>query len=45
MTHDVLAMQQELCGRQAQLQVEKEEREVLKNALVDFIREINKKSD
>jgi hypothetical protein len=44
MTHDVLTMQQELCGRQAQLLVESEEREVLKSALVDFIREINKAS-
>ena len=44
MTHEVLGMQQDLCGRQVQLQVEYEEREVLKNAFVDFIREINKKS-
>jgi hypothetical protein len=41
MTNDVLAMQQDLCGRQAQLLVEKEEREVLKIQLVEFIREIN----
>lgn len=44
MTHDILIMQQDLCGRQAQLLVENEEREVLKSALVDFIREINKAS-
>ena len=44
MTKDVLAMQQDLCGRQAQLQTENEEREALKNILVEFIREINKKS-
>ncbi|KAI9452888.1 hypothetical protein BJY52DRAFT_1124024 [Lactarius psammicola] len=44
MTHDVLAMQQDLCGRQVQLQVDNEERDVLKIALVEFIREINKKS-
>lgn len=44
MTHDVLVMQQDLCEGQVQLQVAKEEREVLKNALVEFIREINNKS-
>ena len=44
MTQDVLAMQQDLCGRQAQLLAENEERGVLKNVLVEFIREINKKS-
>jgi len=41
MTHDVLAMQQDHCGREVQLQVENEEREALKNAVVEFI---NKKS-
>jgi hypothetical protein len=45
LTHAVLAMQRELSGKKAQLQVEEEEREVLSNALVEFIREINKKSD
>jgi hypothetical protein len=44
LTHDVLAMQQEICGRQVHLQMENEEMEVQKNALVEFIREINKKS-
>ncbi|KAI9455179.1 hypothetical protein BJY52DRAFT_1224795, partial [Lactarius psammicola] len=43
-THAVLAMQQDICGREVQPQVENEEREVLKGALVEFIREINKKS-
>jgi hypothetical protein len=43
MTHDVLAMQQDLCGRQVQLQLENEERDVLKTSLVEFIREINNK--
>ena len=44
MTHDVLEMQQNLCRRQVQLEVESEERGVLKNALVEFIRKINKTS-
>ena len=44
MTYDVLAMQKDLCGRQALLQVDNEEREILNTALVQFIREINKKS-
>ncbi len=44
MTHAVLAMQQDLCGREVQLQVENEEVEVLQSLLVEFIREINKKS-
>lgn len=44
LTHDVLAMQQEFCAGQAQLQLENEERGVLKIALVEFIREINKQS-
>ena len=44
MTDDILVMQQDLCGRQAQLLVENEERKVLKRALVDFIREINEAS-
>ncbi|KAF8267057.1 hypothetical protein EI94DRAFT_1731643 [Lactarius quietus] len=41
MTNDILVMQQDLCGRQTQLLVEKEERDALKIHLVDFIREIN----
>ena len=44
MTHNVLAMQQDLCGRHVLLQVDNEEREILKAALVEFIREINNKS-
>ena len=44
MTQDVLAMQQDLCERQVRLQTENEERQVLKHILVEFIREINKKS-
>ena len=44
MTYNVLAMQQDLCGRQVLLQVDNEERDILKAALVEFIREINKKS-
>lgn len=44
LTHDVLVMQQNLCARQAQLQLDNEERGVLKMALVEFIREINKQS-
>ncbi|KAI9437151.1 hypothetical protein H4582DRAFT_2058133 [Lactarius indigo] len=44
MTRDVLTMQQDLYGREVQLQLENEERETLKGALVEFIREINKKS-
>jgi hypothetical protein len=44
MVHDVLALQQDFCVRQVQLQVENEEMEVLQSALVEFIREINKKS-
>ncbi len=44
MTHAVLEMQLVTCGRSVQLRVENEEREVSNNALVEFIREINKKS-
>ena len=44
LTHAVLAMQQEVCGREVQLQVDQEEKEVLNSALVEFIREVNKKS-
>ena len=44
MTLNVLAMQQDLCGRHVLLQVDNEEREILKAALVEFIREINNKS-
>src|SRR6266702_392393 len=42
--HAVLAMQQDIGGRAAQLQGENEEMEVLNSALVEFIRQINKKS-
>ncbi|KAH9165762.1 hypothetical protein EDB89DRAFT_2008009, partial [Lactarius sanguifluus] len=41
---DAEAMQQDLRGREVQLQVENEEREELKGALVEFVREINKES-
>ncbi|KAI9453856.1 hypothetical protein BJY52DRAFT_1189313 [Lactarius psammicola] len=44
MTHAVLAMQQDNCRMFVQLEVENEERKVLADALVEFIREINKKS-
>ncbi|KAH8993667.1 hypothetical protein EDB83DRAFT_2304539 [Lactarius deliciosus] len=44
MTRVVLKMQQVNCGRSVQLQVENEETGVLNNALVEFIREINKQS-
>ncbi|KAI9443965.1 hypothetical protein H4582DRAFT_1049491 [Lactarius indigo] len=43
-THAVQAMQQDHRGREVQLQVENEEREALEGALVEFVREINKKS-
>ncbi|KAH9016242.1 hypothetical protein EDB85DRAFT_1898280 [Lactarius pseudohatsudake] len=44
MTDAVLEMQQVNCGRSVRLKVENEERGVLNNALVEFIREINKQS-
>jgi hypothetical protein len=44
MTHAAMATQQDTYGRDMQLQVENEEREVLHIALVEFIREINKTS-
>lgn len=44
LTQNVLEMQKDICGRQVQLQSEHDEREVLKNVLVEFIREINRKS-
>ena len=44
LTHAVLAMQQEVCGREVRLRVDQVEREVLNDALVEFIREVNKKS-
>jgi hypothetical protein len=44
MTHAVLAMQQDHCRMAVQVEVESEERKVLDDALVEFIREINKKS-
>lgn len=44
LTQNVLQMQKDICGRQVQLQSERDEREVLKNALVEFIGEINRNS-
>ena len=44
MTHAVLAMQQDRCKMSVKVEVENEERKVLDDALVQFIREINKKS-
>lgn len=44
MTHAAMATQQDTYGRDIQLQVENEEKEVLNIAIVDFIREINKTS-
>ncbi|KAH8979281.1 hypothetical protein EDB92DRAFT_1980226 [Lactarius akahatsu] len=44
MTFTVLEMQQNTCGRSVHLQIANEEREVLNNARVAFIREINKHS-
>jgi hypothetical protein len=44
MTHAAMATQQDVYGRDMQLQVENEETEVLNIALVEFIREINKTS-
>ncbi|KAH9005432.1 hypothetical protein EDB86DRAFT_2825090 [Lactarius hatsudake] len=44
MTSTVLEMQQNTCGRSVQLQIANKEREVLNNARVGFIREINKQS-
>ncbi|KAI9443933.1 hypothetical protein H4582DRAFT_2125919, partial [Lactarius indigo] len=44
MTHAILAMQQDTCGRSLHFQIANEEREVLNNALAEFIREINKQS-
>ncbi|KAH8986573.1 hypothetical protein EDB86DRAFT_2954862 [Lactarius hatsudake] len=44
MTHAVLMMQQELCRINIQVQVEKEERKALDDALVKFVREINERS-
>ncbi|KAH8993666.1 hypothetical protein EDB83DRAFT_2325213 [Lactarius deliciosus] len=43
-TSTVLEMQQNTCRRSVYLQIANEEREVLNNALVAFIREINKQS-
>ena len=45
LTRAALGMKRELCRKEAQVQVEKEEREVLNSALPEFIREINKKSN
>lgn len=44
MTHVFLAMQQDHCRMSVQVEVENEERKVLGDALVEFIREINKNS-
>ncbi|KAN0136112.1 hypothetical protein V8E53_005972 [Lactarius tabidus] len=44
MTHSAMVTQQDAYGRDLQLQVENEEREVLNIALVEFIREVNKTS-
>ncbi|KAF8267054.1 hypothetical protein EI94DRAFT_1830340 [Lactarius quietus] len=44
MTQAAMATQQDMYGRDMQLQVENEERELLNVALGDFIREINKTS-
>ncbi|KAF8260139.1 hypothetical protein EI94DRAFT_1897819 [Lactarius quietus] len=44
MTHAVLAMQQNHCKIAVQAEVDNEERNVFDDALVEFIREINKKS-
>jgi len=44
MTHTVLAMQQDAHGKDLRLQLANEERGLLRSALVEFIREINKKS-
>lgn len=44
MTHAAMATQQDMYGRDMQLQVESEEKEVLHIALVEFIRQINKMS-
>lgn len=42
LTHAVLAMQQDYCRMSVQVEGEHEERKVLDDALVEFIREINK---
>ncbi|KAI9443812.1 hypothetical protein H4582DRAFT_1039790 [Lactarius indigo] len=44
MTHAVLTMQQEIRRRRIQVEVEEEEKKALHDALVKFVREINKKS-
>lgn len=44
MTHTILAMQRDHGTRTVQAELEKEERKVVRNALIEFIREINKKS-
>ncbi|KAI9443796.1 hypothetical protein H4582DRAFT_2125845, partial [Lactarius indigo] len=44
MTHAVLTMQQELRRMTIQVEVERDERKALHDALVKFVREINKKS-
>lgn len=44
MTHDVLAMQQAVYEEEVRRQVENKESDYFKKSLVEFIREINKKS-
>lgn len=44
MSRDVLAMQQAVCEEEVRRQIENEESDFFKKALVDFIRELNKKS-
>ncbi|KAI9434861.1 hypothetical protein H4582DRAFT_2080533 [Lactarius indigo] len=45
MTHAVLTMQQEHCRMSIQVEVKNEERKALDDALVKFVREINKQSE
>jgi hypothetical protein len=44
MTHAVLAMQQDNCKMAVHVEVDNEEKKALNNSLLEFIREINKKS-
>lgn len=44
MTHAVLAMQQDNCKMAVQVEIDNEERKALNDALVEFIRKINKMS-
>ncbi|KAH9056526.1 hypothetical protein EDB87DRAFT_1636600 [Lactarius vividus] len=45
MTHSVLRMQQDSCRKEIQKEVQANEARALSNALVDFIRELNAKSE